>query len=111
MVLPTQQEAKDMRDAIRQLQVFEARQQKIIQDGKMQIAIDWWDTKKPSVPTTRNEALTVFRFIETILETEQKLLDNETVPVQKEIHQYRIQLLGRKLQLANEKFKEIKRNE
>ena len=94
--MTTEQEARDMRDALKLLEQKEAQQQQLINQAKIQVAIDWWNTVKPSIPLTRDEALTAYRFIE-------ELLNSET-------DEFRLQLLRNKLQLANEKFKERKRN-
>ncbi len=69
---------------------------KAINDAQIQVAVDWWNTVKPVVPQTRDEALTAYRFIEGLLNTE--------------TDRFRLGLLREKLQLANEKFKERKRN-
>ena len=69
---------------------------KVIQDAKIQVAIDWWNTVKPAMPQTRDEALTAYRLIEGLLNTE--------------TDSFRLVVLRNRLQLANEKFKEIKRN-
>ena len=69
---------------------------KVIRDANIQVAVDWWNTVKPAVPTTRDEALTAYRFIEGLLQTETDSL--------------RLTLLRNKLEQANEKYKERKRN-
>jgi len=92
----TEQEAKDMREAIRLLEQTESQQVKVQRDINIQTALDWWDTIKPDIPTTRQEALTVHSFIKGLLETE--------------TDQYKLTILRKKLEEANEKFQEIKRN-
>ena len=92
----TRQEAKEMRDALNELDDFETQQAQDAAGARRTIAESWWNTVKPSVPQTREEALTAYRFIEGLLQTE---TDRD-----------RISLLRQKLQLANEKFKERKKN-
>ena len=69
---------------------------KTINDANIQIAVDWWNTVKPAIPLTRDEALTAYRFIDGLLDTE--------------TDSFRLELLGKKLLETNEKFKERKRN-
>jgi len=106
----TQQEARDMWAAIQQFQVADSAQVQVEHDAKVAVAEAWWDTIKPAVPNTRDEALAAFRFIEAEIITQTNNFENETDRVQKEVFQFRIVLLRNKLQLANEKYKERKRN-
>ncbi len=92
----TRQQAEEMRDAIKQLEEGEVVAAKVINDANIQVAVDWWDTIKPAVPRTRDEALAAYQFIEGLLQTE---TDN-----------YRLVLLRQKLRDANEKYRERKRN-
>jgi len=85
-----------MRDALRQLQEVEQAQAKVIDDAKIQTALTWWNTIKPTIPATRQEALDVYDFIKGLIETE--------------TDRFRLAVLRKKLDEANEKFKEIKRN-
>ena len=106
----TQQEAKDMRDAMRQLDIDEQAQAIVDFDVKIAVAQTWWDGIKPAQPTTRAEALTVFEFIKAELVTQRNNFLIEVNPTQKEIFHMRVNLLRKKLKQANEKFMEIKRN-
>lgn len=92
----TQQQAKDMRDAIRQLEASELAAIQTQRDADIAIAMTWWNTVKPSMPTTRQEALDAFNFIKGLIETE--------------TDRFRLHVLKKKLEEANEKFKEIKAN-
>ena len=89
-------DAVRIRDVLKQLADKENIDAQKVQDDRRAVVISWWDTVKPSIPTTRDEALTAYRFIESLLSTE---TDRD-----------RINLLRQKLNLANEKFKERKRN-
>ena len=70
LVTPTPQEACEMRAAIKQLEIKEAQ----AAQNKQQILIDeaekWWKTIEPLTPTTRDEALSVVRFIEDLQKSE-----------------------------------------
>ena len=92
----TRSDAVRIRDAIRQLEQFERQQAKAENDAKIAVAQAWWDSIKPAVPQTRDEALIAYRFIEGLLQTE--------------TDRFRLILLRQKLEQANEKFKERKRN-
>lgn len=92
----TRQEAIDMRLALEELAQFEQQQAQTQFDVDLQVALDWWDTVKPAIPTTRQEALDAYRFIEDLLKTE--------------TDRFRLIVLRKKLEEANEKFKERKRN-
>ena len=92
----TQADAVRIRDAIQQLEAFEAQEAQDAADARRAIAEAWWDSVKPDIPQTREEALAAYRFIEGLLETE---TDAD-----------RLNLLRQKLRLANEKFKERKKN-
>lgn len=106
----TQVDAIRIRDVLKQLADTVDAQRQADRLAKRQVALDWWDTIKPAVPTTRDEAFTTYTFIESTIVTETALRDAETDQVQKEIHHYRILILNEKLKQANEKFKEIKAN-
>lgn len=89
-------EIKEIKDKLKQLENKEQADTKVIDDARRKVASDWWDTKKQPVPTTRDEALTYYRYIEGLIKTE---TDRDKLSV-----------LRQNLKLANEKFKEIKRN-
>jgi len=91
----TKQDAIDMRDALNSLNDDEDRQVQVDYRAKIIIQNTWFDTVKPPIPTTRNQALDAYRQIQT-------LIRNET-------DRFRKQFLGRKLIEANEKYKEVKR--
>ena len=91
----TKIEIKEIRDKLRVLEQKEADDVKVISDAKRKIASDWWNTIKPTIPATREEALTAYRLIEELLKTETDA--------------GRSSILRQKLNLANEKFKEMKR--
>lgn len=91
----TEQDAKDMRDAMNLLQQKEQQQTQTQFDTNIQTALAWWDTVKPQIPTTRQEAKDAFDFIEQLIKTE-----TDT---------FRLTVLRKKLEEANEKFKEIKK--
>jgi len=106
----TNSEIKEIRD---KLILLEERDQKDLEDiriANLAVAEAWWDTIKPRVPQTRNEALTAYRFIQSEIETQRTNFEDETEPVQKEIFGFRLRVLNQKLKLANEKFIERKRN-
>jgi len=90
----TQADAIRIRDVLAQLADTEKTTKLAIEQGKIQTALDWWDTVKPDIPTTRDEAITVYNFILSLLDTETE--------------SYRLAVLRNKLIEANEKFKEIK---
>ena len=92
----TQQEARDMWAAIRQFQEMDSDAADAARQILRDAALVWWDGIKPAVPTTRDEALAVFQFIENLLTTETDLV--------------RLELLRKKLREANEKYRDIKRN-
>jgi len=104
----TQADAIRIRDVIAQLEASEAAQLETDRQTKIAVANAWWDGIKPAAPTTRTEALAVFRFIETEIRTHKTNFENETDPVQKEAFRFRVALLHKKLRQANEKFKEVK---
>jgi len=106
----TQQEASDMRDAIKQLEANEETQRLTKIAARVVVAQSWWDGIKPAVPTTRAEALAVFQFIEAEIVTQINLRDGETDDAQKLIFRDRINILRKKLGEADEKFKERKLN-
>ena len=97
-------EIKEIRDGLRQLEKKENDDARKINDDKRAVLEAWWNTIKPSgwtedkeaIGSNRDEVLTAYRFIEGLLNTE-----TDT---------YRLSFLRQKLQLANEKFKERKRN-
>jgi len=93
----TQQEAKDMRDAIRQLEASEETTRISQRNTDMQIGLDWYNTLGIDIQsvTTRNEALTIYRQITTLLETESEF--------------FRRSILEQKKREAEDKFKELKR--
>lgn len=94
-ILVTRQEAKEMRDAIKLLEQTEVQQTKILRDARMTQAEAWYNTIEPPIPTTRQEALDKFHHIEILLKTER--------------NEIRHWLLNKKLNEANEKFKELKK--
>ncbi len=106
----TQQEARDMWAAIQQFQAADEAQAQTDRAVKIAAAQAWWDTIKPARPTTRTQALAAYKFIEAEIVTQTTNFRNETDPIQKEIFEFRVRLLRKKLVEANEKYKEIKRN-
>lgn len=92
----TKEDAIRIRDILKQLEEFESNEQRVINEARRVVVEAWWDTVKPDVPQTRDEALEAYRFIEEKLKTE---TDGD-----------RLALLRQKLQLANEKFMERKKN-
>jgi len=93
--LVSQQEAKDMRDAIKRLEQIEGQQARDANNILIAQAKAWYNTVKPSPPTNRDEALLAFQFIKVLMETETDHI--------------KIGLLRRMLKEANEKYKEVKR--
>jgi len=93
--MTTQQEARDMRDALKLLEESETRQRFDARQILINDALIWWNMNKPPMPTTRQAALDAFNFIKQLLETE--------------TDRFRLALLREKLDQANNKFKEIKR--
>ena len=91
----TQQEAKEMRDAIKLLEQTETQQAQAQEDSKIQIALAWFNSLNIPIPTTRNQALDNFNEIKQLLETETDV--------------YRLAVLRKKLIEANEKYKEVKK--
>jgi len=106
----TQAEVLEMRNKTRQLEANEDAQLQADIEIKREVAQSWWDIIKPEVPTTRDEALAVYRFIEAEIVIQKNNFDKETVPIQKQIFEFRVELLNIKLREANEKYKERKRN-
>ena len=92
----TNLEIKEIRDGLRLLEKSDVIAAQAVQKIEIDKVKAWWNTIKPAVPQTRDEALEVYRWIEETITT-------ETNPD-------RLSLLRQKLQLANEKFKERKRN-
>jgi len=96
-ILVSRQQAEEMREAIDQLEIFEAEQNKIDFDNNIQIALTWWKGIKPTVPNSRTEALGIVNLIKGLQITE---TDN-----------FRLHILRQKLDKALEKLQEVKRNE
>lgn len=94
----TQQEAKDMRDAIRLLEQTESQQAQAQQQADLAIAQAWFNSLGINIQaaTTRTQALDNFNQIESLLQTE--------------TDRFRLFILREKLAEANEKFKERKVN-
>ncbi len=94
----TEQEAKDMRDALNLLAQNEAQQAQTQYNADKTIALAWFNTLGINIQTstTRTQALDNFDQIELLLETE--------------IDVFKRTVLDQKLVEADEKFKEIKRN-
>jgi len=92
----TRPDAIRIREALAELDAFEAQQAKNASDARRAVAQGWWNPIKPSVPNTRADALAAYKFIEGLLGTES---DPD-----------RLSLLRLELKLANEKFKERKKN-
>jgi len=92
----TQADAIRIRDILKQLDESESTQANDIYKANKQVAMDWWNTIKPTKPTTREEALSAYQLIEGLIQTE--------------TDDWRIRVLKEKLIEANEKFKERKRN-
>ena len=95
-ILVTQQEAKEMREALNLLDQTEAQATKVQFDANMAITQAWYNTVEKPVPTTRQQALDKFNHIKSLLETE--------------TNKYKITLLHIKLQEANKKYIEVKAN-
>lgn len=91
----TRADAERIRDATKLLEQNETAEAKAIQDGKIQVAVDWWNTVKPAIPSTRDEALIAYNVIKELLKTETA--------------HYRLAVLRIKLNEANDKFKEMKK--
>jgi len=91
----TRVQAKEMRDAIKELEGFELQQADIKYQADLAVAIAWWNSVKPVTPTTRTQALTAFNAIEQLLTTE-----TDT---------FRLIVLRRELRKANQKYKDVKR--
>lgn len=92
----TAADATRIRDVIRQLEAFENQQEQDAIQILVNQAKAWWDSIKPAIPNTRDEALDAFNFIKNLLDTETE--------------KFRIKLLKNKLLEANEKYKERKQN-
>ena len=92
--MTTESEAREIKSAIESFQLKDEQVVQATHQTNIQLAKDWWETVKPTIPTTRQEALDVYNFIKNLLKTE--------------TDRYRLQLLNKKLEQANEKFKEIK---
>ena len=90
----TEAEAREIRDALLALEQKEQQEALTQFNADLAVAQTWWDTVKPAIPTTRDEAVTVFRQIEALLKTE--------------TDRFRLIILKQNLELANEKFKELK---
>jgi len=93
----SQQEARDMRDALELLNQTEGQAEEAANQVLIAQALSWWNTVKPQTPRTRPEAVDAFNIIKRLIQTE--------------TDRHRQSLLRKKLTEANEKFKEIKRNE
>ena len=94
ILVVTQQEAKEMREAISLLEQTEAQTTKAQFDIEMVKANVWYNTIEKPISTTRQEALDKFNHIKSLLETETDDL--------------RLRLLRKKLFEANEKYIEVK---
>ena len=92
----TNPEIIQIRDGLRLLEKKESDAAQVISEAKRQVAIGWWNTVKPNIPQTRNQALTAYHTIQDMIKTE---TDAD-----------RLSLLRQKLFDANEKFKERKKN-
>jgi len=92
----TREDAIRIRDILKQLEDSDQVEARVVSDAKIAVAVTWWDTVKPTVPQSRDEALVAYNLIKGLLQT-------ETDPD-------RLTLLRKKLELANQKYREIKRN-
>ena len=90
----TEQEARDMIAAINLAGQKDAQQAQALFNANKQTALNWWDTVKPAIPTTRQQALDAYNYIKNLLITQ--------------TDEFRKIILREKLEQANEKFKEIK---
>jgi len=106
----TQTDIVEIRNKLKQLELADEVQAEVDAVAKMAVAQSWWDALKPFIPTTRAEALVIYQFIEAEKITQRTNASNERNPIQKEIYQFRVKLLAKKLDEANEKYKEIKRS-
>lgn len=90
-----EEQAREMRDAIKLLEQKEnnIRQTKLASD--LAVAQSWYDSLNLTIPINRDEALTHYKNIESMLKT-------ETDPM-------KIIILATELKKANEKFKELKK--
>ncbi len=95
MILTFMQNNKDkIKQFFHDAELAEQVAAKVIDDAALAIAITWWNTVKPAVPTTRVEAVAAFKLIEGLLTTE--------------TDKFRLRVLRNRLKLADEKFKELK---
>lgn len=94
----TEQEAIDMENATRLLQQKRQQQFQAQHETDLAIALAWFNTLGINIQasTTRTKALNNFNQIKSILQTETDV--------------FRLTILRNKIEEANEKYKEIKRN-
>ena len=92
----TEQEARDMVDAIEAFQLKDSNAAKAVNDTNLATAQTWFDGLIQIItnPTTRDDALSNFNAIESLQKTE--------------TDQFRLSILGKEKQLANEEYKTIK---
>jgi len=95
--MTTEQEAKDMRDALELLRIKEDGERKTQHDLKLATTQTWFGSLNIPVATNRDEALTNFKNIESMIKTE--------------TDQFKSNFLRTELTKANEKFKELKKLE
>ena len=89
-------DAERIKLVLEQLEASLFQEARDAQDAEDVIALVWWDTVKPNVIVTRQDAKDVFDFIKNLLTTE------TDVP--------RLRILRGKLKEANEKLKDLKIN-
>ena len=92
----SQQEAREMREAIRLVEQTEGQVAQAKFNADLGVAQAWYNTVERPEPTTRQQALDKFNHIKSLLETE---TDN-----------FRLGVLRIELKKANEKYREVKRN-
>lgn len=95
--MTTEEQAKEIRDAIQLLNKKEQQEQQTIINLKIQEAKDWVLSITPKEPTTRKEALKNFNQWKNLLQTEQN-------PIRRAV-------LSQRLKQANEIYKMVKKVE
>jgi len=92
----TNAEIKEIRDKLKLLEEFEEQRDLDAINVLKAEALAWWNTIKPRVPTTRQQAIDAYRFIKNQLTIE--------------TDRYRLGILRTKLEEAETKYKERKLN-
>jgi len=93
----TPKQAREMKDAIRQLEDTENQQAQAQNQALIGQALSWFNTQGINIPaaTTRTKALDIFQQIQALLQTE--------------TDKNRLRILREKINEANDKYKEVKR--